>query len=256
MFQSIWRILKIVRVASIFGVFYLGGALSGLFVLPLLWASTTDPVRRHRRTQRYLALAFRVIVDMMRWARLFSFDWREASERLPDGACILVANHPTTIDVVAVTSLHRDVVLVVKHKIWRNVLLRPIFRWCGHVDGGDGSFEANVRLVEEVKERLEQGFTVAIWPEGTRSPRGGLGEMHKGAFALASGTGLPIVPLTITADPPVLTKEEPWYIWPEGVVDYSIEAGSPIPSEGRTSRQLQREVESHYREALGLESSD
>ena len=255
MISTFWRIWKVIRVASLFGVFYLGGAFAGLFMLPILWTLGRDPVRRIRRTQRLLGLQFRLVVDLMRWARLFGFDWRGAGAHRPEGACILVANHPTTIDVVAVTAVYPDVVLVVKHKIWRNILLRPLFRFCGHVDGGDGSFESNMRLVEEVKERLSAGFSVAIWPEGTRSPKGGLGELQKGAFALAAGTGLPIVPLTIRASPPVLTRDDPWHRWPTEVVDYRIETGEALPSAGRTSRQLQREVEAHYRAALGLEEA-
>jgi len=249
------RVLKIVRAALAFTAFYLSGATLGLVVFPAMALVTPDPEKRRRRARFLLQSAFRVTIDALRWGRFFTLDSRRVDARLPDHPVVAVVNHPTTIDVVAILSVYRDAVVVVKHKIWTHPLLRWVFRWCEHIDGGDGSMEENLRLMEEMQACLARGQTVFVWPEGTRSPPGGLDVMQRGAFSAAVHAGVPVLPVFIRADPPVLHKEQPWYVWPPGPVDYRIEIGTEIPSTGQTSRSLQRAVVDVYRQRLGLRAA-
>jgi 1-acyl-sn-glycerol-3-phosphate acyltransferase len=77
-----------------------------------------------------------------------------------------------------------------------------------------------------------------MFPEGTRTPRGAQGSYKSGATRLAVATGAPVVPIAVTSA----------RCWPRkslllrpGVIDISI--GAPIPSLGRQSDELMREVE-------------
>lgn len=66
----------------------------------------------------------------------------------------------------------------------------------GHVYVGE-SRESIVRAIYESKENLKKGISMAIFPEGTRSHDGSLGEFKRGAFMLASQLERPVVPITI-----------------------------------------------------------
>lgn len=66
----------------------------------------------------------------------------------------------------------------------------------GHVYVGD-SRESITRAIFESKDNLKSGLSMAIFPEGTRSHDGKLGEFKRGAFMLASQLERPIVPITI-----------------------------------------------------------
>jgi 1-acyl-sn-glycerol-3-phosphate acyltransferase len=68
---------------------------------------------------------------------------------------------------------------------------------------------------------------VILFPEGTRSPVGGLGRFRLGAFELARRTGVPILPVRITAEPPTLWKGLPWYSVPRQTVDFRLQ---PLPT--------------------------
>jgi 1-acyl-sn-glycerol-3-phosphate acyltransferase len=247
-----FRGFKIVRGALIFSVFYLAGAFSGVLVLPLLSLTTRDPLTRMRRNQLALSAWFRFTLDLLRWARIFSFDARSVVPGLPERPVIVIANHPTTIDVVAVLAVYREACVVVKHKIWRDPFLRHIFRWCGHVDGGDGSMEANTALLQNLQTRIAQGFSVVVFPEGTRSPPRGLGPMFKGAFAVASTTQTDLLPVVITAEPPALHKAAPWHVLPDKPVDYRVRPQSVLSARNSSARKLQRQVLELYRRELQL----
>lgn len=251
-----WRWWKIVRGALVFTGFYLSGAVLGALLLPIVSLFHRDPIRRMRFNQYVVSIAFRMTLDVLRWNRLFTFNPRKVDPALPDHPVIVVVNHPTTIDVVATLSVYREASVVVKRKIWNDRLLRYLFRWCGHIDGGDGSMESNVALLDEIKARLAQGLSVVIFPEGTRSPVGGLGPMLKGAFAVASVTQTDILPVLITANPPALHKEAPWHVLPDRPVEYNVRPLGLLSAKGSSARKLQRQVTELFERELGLVRSE
>jgi len=251
-FLVFWHAFKVIRGALIFTGFYLSGALFGAVLLPLLSLTTRDPLTRIRRNQWFVTAGFRLTLDFLRWFRIFSFNSRSVDPQLPDHPVIVIANHPTTIDVVAVLSVYREATVVVKQKIWNDPLLRLLFRWCGHIAGGDGSMESNIQLLEQIKQRLAQGFSVVIFPEGTRSPPGGLDVMLKGAFAVASTTHTDLLPVVITARPPALHKGAPWHDLPDRPVDYQLRPQPLVHVNDSSAKKLQREITDVYRSALGL----
>jgi 1-acyl-sn-glycerol-3-phosphate acyltransferase len=57
--------------------------------------------------------------------------------------------------------------------------------------------------------------SLIVFPEGTRSPAHGLRTFKRGAAQIALRTGVPIVLVVITSDPPTLLKGQPWYKVPE-----------------------------------------
>jgi 1-acyl-sn-glycerol-3-phosphate acyltransferase len=71
-------------------------------------------------------------------------------------------------------------------------------------------------------ERLKAGDPVLIFPEGTRSPAGGLGRFKSGAFSIASWAEVPLVPVLIRASPPSLMRGMHWYTVPDASVRFDV----------------------------------
>lgn len=118
---------------------------------------------------------------------------------LPQGAKILAANHPCTMDPFFLLALTREQVSVLitgsafKIPIAGKLLLR-----CGHVPAVRLSAGATV---EALRRKLLAGRTVAIFPEGALSPLpGGLHAAHTGVARLALSTGAPVIPVGIALD--------------------------------------------------------
>lgn len=120
------------------------------------------------------------------------------AERLPAGACIVVANHASYLDgVVLKAALPARFSFVIKKEVSRvplaGLLLRRIGsefvdRFNRHAGGMDAR-----RLIKAANA----GSALAFFPEGTFLDRPGLGKFHTGAFAIAARSGLAVAPLAI-----------------------------------------------------------
>jgi 1-acyl-sn-glycerol-3-phosphate acyltransferase len=125
----------------------------------------------------------------------------------------------------------------------RELLWIPFFGWAigrldmVHIDRSRRA-EAWARVAEQGQRYMAQGNWVIMFPEGTRTPRGGQGTYKHGAARLAVATGAPVVPIAVTSGRCWPRKS---FLLRPGVIDVSI--GRPIPVEGREPDELTREVE-------------
>ena len=107
-----------------------------------------------------------------------------------------------------------------------------------HIDRKQGKL-AFAKVVEQGQRLLGQGTWVIMFPEGTRIPRGQVGQYKTGGTRLAVATGAPVVPIAVSSAKCWPRKSLMKY---PGVVDVSI--GKPISSEGRDPDELMGEVQS------------
>jgi 1-acyl-sn-glycerol-3-phosphate acyltransferase len=125
----------------------------------------------------------------------------------------------------------------------RELLYIPFFGWAMarmdmiHIDRSKRA-EAWNRVAEQGRKLMARGHWVIMFPEGTRTPRGGQGVYKSGATRLAVATGTPVVPIAVTSARCWPRKS---FLLRPGVVDISI--GKPIPVAGREADELMREVE-------------
>jgi 1-acyl-sn-glycerol-3-phosphate acyltransferase len=238
---------------SAFLAFGIGGAILSWVVLPLA-SCDWNRIRRQRRCQRIVQATFVLFHDYMTLIGVVSYDPRRAPRPLPDGPFVLVTNHPTLVDVTALISAYGELCVVAKPALFRNPLLGPLLRLCGHINSGQSGFGAPAVVVEQAVERLRAGFRVLMFPEGTRSPEVGLRRFHAGAFQTALEAGVPVVPIAITAQPPGLKKGHGWWKLPPQTIAISLQALSPVRSAGyENARQLLVETRRRLERALGLE---
>lgn len=126
----------------------------------------------------------------------------------PERAQILVVNHTSWFDVLALTAhIPGPFVFVAKKEIEKVPLFGPAVRACGHVfiDRQDRarafeSLGSARRTLEETRP------TVIMFPEGTRSATGRLQPFKKGAFVLAIQAGVEVVPAAISGSHEVMRK--------------------------------------------------
>lgn len=126
----------------------------------------------------------------------------------------------------------------------RELLYVPFFGWAMarmdmiHIDRSRRA-EAWARVAAQGAKLMARGHWVIMFPEGTRSARGGQGVYKAGGTRLAVDTGQPVVPIAVASAKCWPRKS---FLIRPGVVDVSI--GEPIGSIGRKPDELMREVES------------
>lgn len=106
---------------------------------------------------------------------------------------IIVANHQSFIDILVMVMLKPGIVILTKEWVWRS----PLFGWVVRYAG----FPTAVNELDEnedyIKQCLENGYSVVIFPEGTRSEDGKIKRFHKGAFYLAEKYQVDIIPILL-----------------------------------------------------------
>ena len=96
------------------------------------------------------------------------------------------------------------------------------------MDAENISNDGSVDMLDNAAGALQQGQTLVIFPEGTRTRPGHAPSFHRGAAAIALRGAKILTPVVIKVSPTTLTKAEPWYRIPERRVHFSFRVGADI----------------------------
>ena len=135
------------------------------------------------------------------WGRAFvrSGGWKlrvEGMVNLPSGGAVLVANHQSIVDIpMLLCAFPRPVGFLAKRELGEIPLFGKAMAAAGNLFVDRDDPRDTVRMLREAGARLREGRLVVVFPEGTRSGDGSIGEFRPGAFYLAQKSGAPIVPV-------------------------------------------------------------
>jgi 1-acyl-sn-glycerol-3-phosphate acyltransferase len=243
------RLARVLGTWLLFAIFGVGAVILAGVVLPLVARAGRGD--RHLLAQRWIQRAFRAFLRLGEVLRLFCFH-ESGTDRLRDAGQLVVANHPTLLDVVVLISRMPQADCVVKREAWRNPFLRGIVAAADYVPNDDGK-----ALVDACAQRLRAGRSLLLFPEGSRSPHGALGRFKRGAARIALECGRPIVPVVVRCDPPALAKGEPGYL-PTRKLHFHVEVGEPLQvscppgdeAPAVTVRRITEELRSYFQARL------
>jgi 1-acyl-sn-glycerol-3-phosphate acyltransferase len=160
-------------------------------------AHTPDPPSRAYRTTWW---AVRFLVPFFGGVTV------RGAENIPrEGPVILAANHTTHMDPPYLSQvMDRQLHMMAKEELFQVPVLGPYIRALAAFPVKRGT--ADRAALRVAVERLKQGHVLGIFPEGTRSLDGSLGEAEKGFALIARQTGAPIVPVAIWGTNQILPK--------------------------------------------------
>ncbi len=116
----------------------------------------------------------------------------------PNKSYIVIANHQSYFDVFLIYGwLGIDIKWIMKKELYKIPGLGFGSKKVGHIFIDRSNKRASLRSMENAKKVLVNGTSVVIFPEGTRSISGEIGEFKRGAFKMALDFGLPILPVTV-----------------------------------------------------------
>ncbi len=120
---------------------------------------------------------------------------------------IIIANHQSFLDIVTTIGLSPHLLLMTNNWVWNSPVYGFLVRLAEYYPADEG-IDGNL---ERMQSRLNQGYSILIFPEGTRSADGTIGRFHKGAFFLAEKLQTDILPLVIHGSGRVINKNS-WYV--------------------------------------------
>ncbi|WP_255989092.1 lysophospholipid acyltransferase family protein [Chitinolyticbacter albus] len=215
-----WRVLATGIAFTTFGV---GGLLLWLVFLPLLSLCFWLQASQRASIARWAVHAcFASFVGLMCWLGILRYEIH-GLDRLRRGGLLILANHPTLLDVVFLISLVPNADCVVKGSLARNPFTRGAICATNYICNDSGS-----GLVEDGIRSLRQGSNLIIFPEGTRTPVDGKMKLQRGAANIAVRGLRDITPVTIRCEPLSLTKGLPWWQVPPRRMHFTLEIRDDI----------------------------
>ena len=134
---------------------------------------------------------------------------------------VIIANHQSHLDLLCTIMLHPKVVLLTTDWVWKNPIYGLVIRYAEYYPVSDG-YDKNL---ERLQNLVDRGYSVVVFPEGTRSETGEILRFHKGAFQLAQSLKLDILPVFIHGANHVMPKKD--VVLREGQLHVVIEQRMP-----------------------------
>lgn len=237
-----------------FGILFGGGFLMAATLFPILRLAPGTQAERERRVRRAIGRMFRGYLRLLCGLRLIELRIDGAAKLSGAPARIIVANHPTLLDVVILASLFDEIRCVVKEELWRSPWLGGVMRAAGYVSN---SLEG-AALLETCRRSLTDGCSLMIFPEGTRSPGGRPQRFQRGFANIALLAPADVQPVMLRCDPPTLAKGEPWWMIPPRRPVFEVTVGDRLDTSARpvyeyravAAREMVRDLERYYSERL------
>ncbi|TEW54081.1 1-acyl-sn-glycerol-3-phosphate acyltransferase [Psychromonas sp. RZ22] len=202
-----WRVFATGMCFALFGI---GGLMLTFVVFPLLTFSIKNKSLRELRVQKIIQTSFYFFCETMRITGAIDYKIIGAEKLKDDRDCLIVANHPSLIDYVLITSQLKQCDCLVKEGIWKNPFMRGVVTSAGYIPNKDPE-----TLLTNCEERLKAGHVLLVFPEGTRTTKGVPSTLQRGAAQIAVKTASDLRIVHITVEPSFLTKQGKWYQVPE-----------------------------------------
>ena len=189
-----------------FAVFGIGGIILALTLLPFVWLVKRDPVERTRFGKRCVQLSFRLFIELMRVLGVLRYRMNNFQALRDRSGMLVVANHPSLIDVIFLVAFIDNADCVVKAALKHNPATFGPITAAGYLVNKGGE-----QLMDACADSLARGNNLIIFPEGTRTVPGQPLAMQRGAANIALKANVPFTPVCISCEPTTLTKAEKWY---------------------------------------------
>ena len=240
-------------IATLFSFgFFLGGCLT-LYPIQIIF-------RLIPFGQKKLKLVYHHMIRIFAWLLLHTifnvkkkfYDKQNLDFSKPS---IIIANHQSFIDVIVMMSLHPKVLILTNDWVYNSPFFGAQIRYLGFLPGSQG-VENNI---EKLRPWIEDGYSVVVFPEGTRSADKKIGRFHKGAFLLAQEFNIDITPVILHGYNDTMCKND--FILYNGTLNTAFlpRISNDDLSYGETFKDRCKNIGSYFKaefKAFDLEKSD
>lgn len=155
---------------------------------------------------------------------------------------VIICNHQSHLDLACQLIFSPNIIFLTNQWVWNNPLYGLLIRNAEFYPVADGIDE----LMPKLQSLVDRGYSIAVYPEGTRSKDCRIGRFHKGAFYIAEKLGLDVTPMYLYGPGKILRKKT--YHLNKGPI--YVEIGQPLKqSELQTigdAKQQASHMRRHY----------
>lgn len=196
-----WRLSNLLLSIYTFGYFFLGAILVSTLPRLVLLILPISRQRKKRWFHHSIRWFYKGLVYSVPFTRKRIFGKAHLQDPAP---AIIIANHTSELDTPSVGMLKPNSVFVVNQRVITSKFFGAGIRAAGfRTLSGDDE-----QAVAELKQQVAEGYSVIIFPEGTRSPNAEIGRFHKGAFFLAEKLDIDILPVLVHGNTDLLPRRD------------------------------------------------
>ncbi|HZM12808.1 MAG TPA: lysophospholipid acyltransferase family protein [Bacteroidales bacterium] len=170
----------------------------------LLWLVSLPFDNRRLMNNRWMVIQGIVLTKMSPFWKVV-VDGREKIDQ--NQAYVIVPNHQSMLDIVFFNMLHHRLRWVSKIEVFKIPIVGWEMRMVKYIELVRGNKSSVMRMMEKCVESLQDGISIVIFPEGTRSLTGAIGKFKPGAFQIAVKTDKPLLPVLIDGTGDILPKK-------------------------------------------------
>jgi 1-acyl-sn-glycerol-3-phosphate acyltransferase len=214
-------------------------------LVALVWL-VTAPFDKGRYWPGYV---FRRLCVVHQWLNpLWKFRTSGVTIDNPRHPYVVVSNHESFVDMLLISHLPWEMKWLSKESMFKIPLVGWLMAMAGDVRLIRGNKQSIVSAMQGCSDRLDKKVSVMLFPEGTRTRDGSLGEFKDGAFRLAIDHQLPILPLVLNGTREALQADS----WKMNVTEAEVRVLEPIPTAGLTTADVP-ELRERVRDLIAAE---
>ena len=236
-----YTLIGLIRTVLLFLLFFIGC----IFLRVLIAVLYLVPVRKSSKQRLVCRLIQITCKGILLLATAVKKEHiNKANERFQHPA-IIIANHQSFIDILVLLSLSSKILMVTNHWVWHSPFFGAIIRYVDFYYIGEG-YE---QYMERMRKKVKEGYSIAIFPEGTRTYNGKMKRFHKGAFYLADTLQLDILPILLYGNNKIIAKAQPFNIR-KGIIYTEILPRIPADdlSFGTTYQERTKRISAYMKE--------
>lgn len=180
-----------ILVTTLFFLLFLIGTLSLTIIIPLFIILPYSHRVKKFHFHYLLSSFFKTVVKIATWSKIEIID-RDLLNF--DSPSVIISNHQSHIDLALILMLNPKIIVLTNSWVWNNPFYGFIVKFADYYPLSEGVDNG----IDKIESMVEQGYSVLIFPEGTRTDNGKIKRFHQGALYLADRLNLELQPLIIT----------------------------------------------------------
>lgn len=169
--------------------------LQGFFIITLGGKTDENKQKYHRILQRKARFVINHVPGT-------TFQYSNPSDETFDKPAVIISNHQSHLDLMAIMMLTPKLIILTKDWVWKNPFYGIIIRYADYFPVSETE-----EMASNIESMVRKGYSVMIFPEGTRSEDCRIRRFHRGAFFIAEKLNLDIIPVFIDGFGKVLPKK-------------------------------------------------
>ena len=194
---TLWNLVKTVicSLGFLIGIIYM--TIVGFFLLVIGKKSKKHKEKYHIIMCNFFQFLAKILIQV-------KITKRNTHNENFDKPSIIISNHQSHLDLLFTLFLSPKIIALTNNWVWNNPIYGLIIRWADFISINE-NIEENM---EKIKTKISEGYSILIFPEGTRSEDCSILRFHKGAFEIAEQLRLDIIPVVIHGVGHIFPKTE------------------------------------------------